>query len=386
MVEAQDTQIAANGIQFEHVDWENTLKLAKEHNKIIFVDAFTTWCGPCKLMSKNVFTQGAVGDFYNENFVNVKIDMEKGEGLLFAKAYEVKAYPTFLFIDHEGNMVHKGLGSQPAEKFIELGEAASDPDRQLGTLTRRYEAGETDPAFLKNYAEVLQAAYMQEEQSEVALLYMKSQDNWLSSENAEFILQMAGNDLEDELFRYIVANRQEMGIVVGKKEVDTKLKRAAMMEMYRKHRKQLTDRETVEMVFGKVFPDAEAKQYAGEMVISNMSGAQDEEGQQKFLEAVVKHMDQYKTSDWSTLNTFAWRVYELSDDPALLDKAKGWAKASVEQNSNYMNNDTLAALYFKLKKKDKALQHANEAIELAKKDGMDYSETEALLKQIQALQ
>lgn len=385
LVEAQDNQQTTSGIQFEHVDWEHTLQLAQEQDKIIFVDAYTTWCGPCKVMSKNVFPQEKVGDFYNEHFVSVKIDMEKGEGLLFAKAYNVRAFPTFLFIDSKGNMVHKGLGSQSVEQFIELGEAATDPDRQLGTLMSKFEAGERSPAFLKNYAGVLQAAYMQKEQAEVAELYLQSQDNWLSSENATFILEMASDDLDNSLFQYIVEHRKELGEAIGLDKVDSKLKRAAMMQMYRLHRNELDDKSVVKSVFSKVFPSAQAEQFGNEFLISNMSRAQDEEGQQKFLEAVVKHLDKYPSKDWSTLNSFAWRVYELSNDPAVLEKAKNWAKTSVELNSNYMNNDTLAALYLKLKDKDNALKYANEAIGIAKKDGMDYSGTEKLLEQIQAL-
>lgn len=388
MVEAQDGHNATTGIQFEQVDWEHTLKLAQEQDKIIFVDAYTTWCGPCKMMDKNIFPLAEVGEFYNENFVSVRIDMEKGEGLLFAKAYDVKAYPTFLFIDAKGNMVHKGLGSQPAEKFIELGEAATDPDQQLGTLIDKFEKGEREPDFLRNYSKALQAAYMQKEQAEVAALYLKSQDNWLSSENAEYIVEMAGMDKDDELFQYIVDHRQELGDVIGQDKVDAKLKRAAMNELYRHHRDKLNDQATVLAAYSKFLPEAVAKQYGSEFAVLQMSNAKEPEDQQKFLDAAVKHMDEFgmENRDWSTLNTLAWRVYELSDDPAILKKAKGWAKTSIELNSNYMNNDTLAALYLKLKEKDKALQYANKAIEIAKKDGMDYSGTEKLLEEIQALQ
>ncbi|GAH00631.1 unnamed protein product, partial [marine sediment metagenome] len=68
------------GINFNVHSFEEAIKTAKAENKLIFVDAYTTWCGPCKWMSKNVFTEGKVGDYFNESFVNVKIDMEKGEG------------------------------------------------------------------------------------------------------------------------------------------------------------------------------------------------------------------------------------------------------------------------------------------------------------------
>lgn len=78
-------------IHFEHTAWKEILAKAKKENKLIMVDAFTTWCGPCKWMAKNTFTNDTVADFYNSKFVNAKIDMEKGEGLDIAKQYEVQA-------------------------------------------------------------------------------------------------------------------------------------------------------------------------------------------------------------------------------------------------------------------------------------------------------
>ena len=70
------TSVQAGGIDFFHGTWEEALEKAKKEDKLIFVDAYTTWCGPCKRMSKQVFPQDAVGEFYNKNFVSMKIDME----------------------------------------------------------------------------------------------------------------------------------------------------------------------------------------------------------------------------------------------------------------------------------------------------------------------
>jgi thiol:disulfide interchange protein len=92
-----------DGIQFQAKSLEEAQKLAQQENKLIFIDLYTTWCGPCKLMAKNIFTLKSVGDHYNANFVNAKIDMEKGEGIDIAKKYDVKVFPTYLFIDGNGD-------------------------------------------------------------------------------------------------------------------------------------------------------------------------------------------------------------------------------------------------------------------------------------------
>ncbi len=110
------------GIQFTSISFEEALKLAKKEKKNIFLDAYASWCGPCKMLKKNIFTQKEVGDFYNSNFVNMAIDMEQGEGPKLAQKYKVQAYPTLLFINHKGEVVGSALGYHQADEIIALGK------------------------------------------------------------------------------------------------------------------------------------------------------------------------------------------------------------------------------------------------------------------------
>ena len=131
--------ISAQGIDFQSdtMRWQAVLDKAKKENKIVFVDAYTTWCGPCKRMAKDVFPQKAVGDVYNAAFVNVKMDMEKGEGPEVAQRYGVRAYPTYIFVDGNGDLVHRGLGAMPVDKFIAVGQAAMNPETQFFALKKK---------------------------------------------------------------------------------------------------------------------------------------------------------------------------------------------------------------------------------------------------------
>ncbi|GAB3930246.1 hypothetical protein GCM10028804_39730 [Larkinella terrae] len=108
------------GIQFSEASWKAQLEKAKAENKLVFLDAYTSWCGPCKMLQKNVFTQPAVGEFFNKEFVNVKIDMEKGEGPELALQYPLEGYPTLLFIDGDGKVVKKVLGYQSPEQLLAI--------------------------------------------------------------------------------------------------------------------------------------------------------------------------------------------------------------------------------------------------------------------------
>lgn len=138
------------GIRFFHGTWEEALQKAKQENKLIFVDCYTVWCGPCAYMAKNVFTLKEVGDFFNEHFVCLKSEMEREkDGIMLKERYNVVAYPTFLFITSEGYVAHRDLGGMDKDKFLALGQKALE----IGNngYEERFAKGERDEAFLKAY-------------------------------------------------------------------------------------------------------------------------------------------------------------------------------------------------------------------------------------------
>jgi len=118
-----DKKTAEKGIQFTEATWASILKKAKQENKIIFFDAYTTWCGPCKLLQKNVFTREDVAQVFNDNFINVKFDMESGEGPALAKKYPIEGYPTLFFINSKGKVVKQLLGYQKPEDLIKAAKS-----------------------------------------------------------------------------------------------------------------------------------------------------------------------------------------------------------------------------------------------------------------------
>jgi thiol:disulfide interchange protein len=115
--------VEGEGIHFTNDAWAVIMKKAKAENKIIFLDAYASWCGPCKLLQKNVFTRSDVGEVFNKNFINVKVDMERGEGPQLARIFPLEAYPTLFFIDPNGRIVKKVVGYQSPEVLITIGKS-----------------------------------------------------------------------------------------------------------------------------------------------------------------------------------------------------------------------------------------------------------------------
>ena len=110
------------GITFFEGSWQEALVLARQENKLIFLDAYASWCGPCRMMKSRIFSTKQVGDFFNANFINVKMDMEKGEGVGLAQKYGVTAYPTLFFIDAAGNVKKYSVGYHNTDELIEFGK------------------------------------------------------------------------------------------------------------------------------------------------------------------------------------------------------------------------------------------------------------------------
>lgn len=110
------------GIQFIESNWNKALEEAQKQHKLIFLDAYASWCGPCKLLKKNTFPDKSVGAFFNENFISVAVDMEKGDGPSLSEKYRVNAYPTLIIVDELGNPITYTKGFMSPADLIEFGK------------------------------------------------------------------------------------------------------------------------------------------------------------------------------------------------------------------------------------------------------------------------
>lgn len=215
-VDAQNRSIV-----FQEESWNEILKQAQKEKKMIFVDCYTSWCGPCKMLAKNIFTRDSVADFYNRNFLCVKIDMEKGDGPTLAKRYEVAAYPTLLYIDEYGKLKHAVAGFQTADVLIQNGKLALAGDMTLEAMQARYDSGERDVSFVKRYMDVLFQACRPSLQEKVASEYIAglTDREFYSRSTWELIVKNLSDPLSP-ILKKVVANKFRFENIVCKDTFD----------------------------------------------------------------------------------------------------------------------------------------------------------------------
>lgn len=353
-------------------------RTAAKENKVIFVDGYTTWCGPCKWMDAEVFADPTVAKFFNNSFVNLKMDLEDGEGLDFAKRYMPEAYPTFYFLSAEGDVLHKALGAFDAKSLMEIAYDALRQESQLLTFQKGHESGKRDPDFLIDYAMLMKALRIPDKTT-VVRDYLKTQSDWTGEQNSKFIFDHVGINMEDDLFEYMLANTSQFYKYIGRSKVDNKIINAIHGGLG----PEGTPAEVEEQI--KVLLPKESQRIIDRMYLDNLMAQDQIQDVTIFTNMAYFYVFQWKPTEWEFVNNLAWVVYETGTTKEHFERGKLIALESVALNDNYFNNDTVAALCLMLKEKDEAMKYAMKAIRQAEEAGVSSASTQTLIQMIQRL-
>ncbi len=368
-------------IEFHHGTFKEILASAKKENKMIFIDCFTTWCGPCKFMSKNIFTNDSVADFYNQNFINAKIDMEKGEGLDIAKKYQVRNYPTMLYLNAEGLQLHRVCGSSENHEFIENGRVALDPAQRLATRTEKFRGGKVGAEYAGKYFSLLEGACLSKKEALSDYFNHVDQQEFSSKGNWEIIEEYV-TDYFSEPFQNFEKEKDVFSKQYGVDVINEKITKVTTMGLYAAI--DNNDMIGYSSIKEKLL-SAKTNETDKIILESEIYKSQKQKDWKNYASNVLDYMSRYSPEEANELNNYAWTFYEHVDDAALLSKAASWAMTACQLENNYANNDTYAAVLFKLGKKQEARAAADKAIAIAQESNQDFEETEALLVKINSL-
>ena len=219
------TTMMGQGMQFEPAGTtlEQASVKAKAENKLIFLDCYTTWCGPCKVMARKVFPQEKVGAYMNPKFINLQIDMEGEYGAPLAKKLQISAYPTFVIFNADAQEIGRFLGSSEADDFIKNVEAKSK-DNSSSDFQTRFAGGERDPQFLMQYLNSLNASYKHDEANTVAEALLEGKESTFAADSTlRMVFMRSITNPFAKSFVYTVKNPSDLKAQIGAMPVDMKI-------------------------------------------------------------------------------------------------------------------------------------------------------------------
>lgn len=196
---------------------------AKAEKKMVFLDCYTSWCGPCKMMARDIFPQKKVGDFMNPKFICIKIDMEKGEGPSLTQKFQVSAFPTFIIFNSDAQEIGRFLGGSDADGFIDRVKKASIDNGSID-MDKQWEQGNRDVSFLKQYLTSLGNAYKNQRANDVAEALLDPKAESFASDSASAMIFMRYiNNPFSKAFIYTAKHPNDLKKTLGETPVDMKL-------------------------------------------------------------------------------------------------------------------------------------------------------------------
>lgn len=221
------------GINFQTgLNWQGIKGKAKMEKKYIFVDVFATWCGPCKVMDREVYSSEKVGAFMNNKFISVKVQADKtnndgtetrswyNEASTIVNNYQVGTFPSFLFFSPAGKLIHRGVGYKDEQKLIDMADESMDLYKQYDSKIEMYKKGELRPSELKELALTARNYGDLESAEEIAGAYIKNylfklnESELFVKEHLIFMSKFIGSP-DSKIFGIFTVQSQKVNSILG---------------------------------------------------------------------------------------------------------------------------------------------------------------------------
>lgn len=352
------------GIVFRKDAFADVLKESARTGKLVFIDCYTSWCAPCKWMEKNVFVNDTAATYYNATFVNYKIDMEKGEGPALRQRYNVQVFPTYLFINGKGELVHKATSRMEMTEFIEEGKKALDPARSLASMEKAFNSGRRSKENLLAYALALQKTDRNKADTVSKMLIEKLTDADLQTPLGWQTIQAFAWDENEKLGKYFTTHATDYTKKYDAAAVNKMQERLLSTALYGLIRKKDSAAFYTRLAPWLESSDAglqkkaimmEAEYY---LTVANLH---------QFVTVTDKGLQGVMQQDDAGLSFLARRCQYLAEgNKGFLRQAYKLAKrAAVIAPKEYSNQGTLARICQELGNKPEALEAAEAAYQLS---------------------
>jgi thiol-disulfide isomerase/thioredoxin len=390
------------GITFEHnLTWNDILQKAKNEHKYVFVDCYASWCGPCKVMDRDVYTNDSLGEWMNRQFLSIKVQLDSTSHdnsevqQWYAVAhqlewdYKIRAYPSFLFFSPDGQVVDKKVGGRDVKGFMEIARAAMDPAQQFYTLLSKYQsldkvyrqapklAGMAKSIGEDSLAKTIAGDYLKN-----YLLPLPATQRW-SKDNLGFLNDYGSTvKRNDRLFKLYFKDRKMIDEVMNDTAyADRLINRVVYADIVKPSVQQQGIKTNVEPDWPKLAKTIK-KHYGPSYVDNNIVPGKVEYYRSTkqwplYAKYFVLRMKQVRIDTWPAggmtcfvMNNDAFEVFKYSKDKQELEAALSWVDKALSMNDEPNANalDTKANILYKLGRTEEGLKLEAQSASLAPKD------------------
>ncbi len=367
------TGIGGQGIKFitsfqSLEEFESQVKKSKRNSLLI---AYSSHCDVCGHMDTAVYKNKEVGKFYNKNFVVYKIDLETELANSFVAKYQITAYPTYLFFNENGVVMHRQKGGFPMKEFMELGSDALNPERQYLSASYKFQTGVRNKDFCKSLAESSKEMDNVELQRQCVMCYLEENSDWKSEESVKFIFEFVESITEPH-FQFLIRNRELFEQKLGAGKVSEKVDNIILRDIAEASFDQKTGVLDTSIIRGF------AKEYLTDYEISKAIDLfQANEFIRRndtvhYIASIIDYFKKFPSKNGYLLTNLSQAISELTDDPTSLNEALKLALLSIE----YMKNENCylnaASIAMQLNDKQKAFEILQSGKEYAQKENKKF--------------
>jgi hypothetical protein len=333
-------------------------------------------------MTANIFTNNSVADYFNENYIAVKFDMEKGEGIELAKQFKIRAYPTLIFTDAKEEILFVSVGAnQDPKSYIANAKQALNPEGNLPYYQANKDEIFDNPKKMFGYFKTMSSANMVSQSDVDAYFKQFPVKDWTSDSNWEIITMTISNG-NNEVFKTIVANDK---IFIDKhgNEASDFMANIYFYDLANMFYRAKTDEQKTayakkkEEVLSSSFSQIDKVAF----MINSFEAERTGEWE-TFCKLNAENGLKYYGDDADQLNGIAWSIFEHTENTTYLNSALAMAEKATEMSDSHAIMDTYANLLLVTGNPQKALEIETKALELAEKEGSDTKSYEEVIGKI----